>query len=215
MKKIFACFPIMLLFFVLSCSSDKTVLTDQVVQNYLKTYLDLRQNGPNLLEQVNKNVSNPDKASEEFKSFEKVIKDGGIKDYAEFVKINAKIGAIFTIMQANSGMDNFEEMKNSGLEQIKQGIADLEAKLNDNKTAEDVKAQYKKSIEELKENEKKIKDSWQENKKWADLVLDNVKKVTNIFVSKEDIELIKKYENEILEAYTGFPAPQAKMNNSN
>ena len=43
--------------------------------------------------------------------------------------------------------------------------------------------------------------------KWANLVMDNVGKVTGLIVNEKDVEVVKKHESEIYEAYTGFPQP--------
>lgn len=45
-------------------------------------------------------------------------------------------------------------------------------------------------------------------KNWAKKIMKSTKKITGLFISEEDIVIVKKYEDKILETYTGFQIPE-------
>ena len=63
---------------------------------------------------------------EGFNKFENIIKGGGITDYPAFVLMNAKIGSIFSIIQAEISMVKFKNLNQNGQELIQQSIEELE-----------------------------------------------------------------------------------------
>jgi len=189
----------------LSKEKDNT-LSDQDVMDYIKVYKELREKGPDFLKNVNENVDS--KGNEGFEKFENIIKEGGIKDYATFVKMNAKIGAIFSIAQGDKSVDSFGKMVVDGQKQFDEAIKDFDAKLNDPNFPEDAKEEIRKSKKEMQEAKKKLQSEWENNSKWANWVLEKTKKISGIIVNEKDIEVVMRHEKEIMEAYTGFTMPQ-------
>jgi len=199
-------------FAIFSCGvvgeKDKGTLTDQDVQNYIKAYKALKEQAPGILEQVNKNKGNEQIGKDQFGNIEKTIKDAGIADYPTFVKLNVKIGAIFSIAQGEKGMNQFSKMKTDGNQQIADAIKMYDSLIADPNTPENAKAEFRKAKEQMNAANQQINQDWEKNKKWADLVMDKTKKLTNIFVNEKDIEVVMKHEKEIMEAYTGFAMPE-------
>lgn len=187
-------------------------LTEQKIENYIDVYQKLREIAPDILEQINKNPENSDIGLEKFSEIESVIKDGGFRSFADFVRTNAKIGAIFTVIQANSAMENYEDLNEWSNESFDSGIAEYEKLIADPNIPEENKKEYRQAIEELKKSQNEVNDDWDANKKWANLVLKGVNKIKGLIVSEEEIELVKKYEAEIYEVYTGIPQPELPDN---
>lgn len=200
--------------FLFSCSvvNKEDKLTEQQVKNYISTYKNLKEKAPDILQQINQNPENSDIGKEKYSEIESIITEGGFRSYSEFVVVNTKIGAIFSILQANSSMQNFDEMTQSGNQSLESSIAEFERLIADQNTLEENKIEYRKAIEELKSAQNKINNDYTENNKWADLVMNGANKITGLIVSEEDALLVKNYESQIYEAYSGFPKPEIQNN---
>jgi hypothetical protein len=59
-------------------------------------------------------------------------------------------------------------------------------------------------LEEMNAAKEKINTDYDKNKGWADAVMSKAKSITNVFLSNEDIELVKQYSDKIKETYTGM-----------
>jgi hypothetical protein len=205
MKKISFLSILLLTLFLYSCgNSDKKKevgLSSQKIEAYLNAYKALRVETPELLGSANAgNILDQQKG---FNDFEAILKRHGLT-YKEFVILNAKIGAIFSIQQGENFMGEMADIKTAGMEQLDAGALQMQATIDDPNVPEEAKVELRKSLEEMKAAKVKVNTEYDKNKEWADLVMDKAKSVTNIFVSKEDIELVKQYSDKITEAYTGM-----------
>ncbi len=209
MKTVFS-LVIATIFLVTACGVVKKgdPLTDAQVLAYIKVYTELRKAGPSFLEKINQDPENPLNGQAGFNDFEKIIKQNGLKDYQEFVILNAKIGALFSIMQGEQAMSMYENMTESGSAMMDAGIAGFQKIIDNPDMPEETKQSARESIEELRKGKNDINDNWAKNKPWADFVLDKTKKISGLIVHDQDIQMVKKYEKEIMEAYTGFPMPE-------
>jgi hypothetical protein len=200
--------PLLLLLFLatfISCSGDKKQkadnLTAEKITAYLEGYKALKAEAPELLK--NANNGNPLDQQAGFNAFEDILKKHGLT-YKEFVILNAKIGAIFSIQQGENFMGEMAGMKTAGMEQMDAGTQQIQASLDDPNVPEEAKKELRKTLEQMKAAKTTINTDYDKNKGWADLVMDKAKSVTNLFVSKEDIELVKQFSPQILEAYAGM-----------
>lgn len=120
-----------------------------------------------------------------------MIKEAGFKDYFEFVKVNAKIAWAWNVSQGELEIERFKGMTDNGVKQMDEAIANPDV-------PEETKAELRKARQE-------ILDNWAHNKSmrifpWALFVL---------FTNRHDLEIIKRHQKELMEAYTGIP--QAKL----
>jgi hypothetical protein len=188
-----------------SCGGDSGKKTDGLtaakIEAYLNGYKALRAEAPELL----KSANSGDKLDQQkgFNDFEAVLKKNGLT-YKEFVILNAKIGAIFSIQQGENFMGDMAEMKTAGMEQMDAGAVQIQASLDDPNVPEEAKKELRKTLEEMKAAKVTINTDYDKNKGWADAVMNATRGVTNLFVSKEDIGLVKQYSDKITEAYTGM-----------
>lgn len=192
-------------FALTSCSgSDKKKeagLTGQQIDAYLNAYKALCAEAPELLESANAgNVLDQQKG---FNNFETILKKHGLS-YKEFVILNAKIGAIFSIQQGENFMGEMADMKTAGMEQLDAGSLQMQAQIDDPNVPKEAKIELRKSLEEMKAAKVQVNTDYDKNKGWADLVMNKAKSVTNLFICKEDVELVKQYSDKITEAYTGM-----------
>ncbi len=202
---------IFLISFVQSCVPDlsnKSSLTDENVMNYLSGYKKLREKAPEILQNLNENKNDVESGMQRFNTFEEIIKESGLENYADFVRLNAKIGTIFSVIQANKGMNRFEKLNTDSKTMFDKNIKFLEEQLADPDVPEETKKEIRETIQKLKNGKTELTKNWEKNEKWANLVLKNVQKLTKLIVSKEDIEVVLRHENEIMEAYVGFPMPK-------
>jgi hypothetical protein len=198
---------------LISCDSDSAknmaeALTGPKIEAYLNGYKALRAEAPGLLKNVN--AGDLVEQKEGYNIFEATLKKNGLT-YKEFVILNAKIGAIYSIQQGESFMGDMAEMKTAGMEQMDDGTKQMQAAIDDPNVPEEAKKELRKSLGEMKAAKEKINTDYDKNKGWADAVMDKTKTVTNIFVSREDIELVKQYADKITEAYTGMAPSNFKV----
>jgi len=179
-------------------------LGSQKIDAYLSAYKDLRNSAPEFLNQANSGSADVQKQG--FSDFEGIIKQHGLS-YIEFIKINAKVGGIYSVLNAESFMGDMEKLKNDGMSQMDDGVKQMQEQIDNPDVPEETKVELRKSIEEIKANKKTVTEDYEKNKYWADLVLNKVKAISNQFISSEDVELVKLNFDKITEAYTGGVVP--------
>lgn len=190
---------------------NKSSLTDERVENYIEVYKKMRKSTPEILQGLNEGGDVNENGQGSYEAFEKIIKEGGLEDFADFVRLNAKIGTIFSIIQANRGMDQYEQLKGDSENMFDENIKLLEEQLKDPEIPEDTKQELRESIKEIKRGKQEFNESMGKNEKWANLVLENVQKLTNLVADEHDVEVVMRHETEIMEAYVGFPLPDYKI----
>ena len=203
---------ISIIFFIFfSCSQitgEKGTITDEQVENYLKAYKKLRETAPDILKGINENSDESKAGKEGYKTFEDIIKESGIESYAEFVRLNAKIGSVFSILQASRGTDQQANLQESSQEMFSDSYRFIEEQLNDPEVPKETKVELRKTLEELKKDSEELKETYESNKVIADWVLDKANKISGLLVNEADIEAIQTHEEDIFEAYAGFPRPK-------
>jgi len=211
MKQISFWITIVILFFITSCKTQKMAigirLTDENVAQYIRAYTSLRKKAPHILEAINNDPNNSRTAINQYQSIEGTIKESGLKDYPMFVLLNAKIGSVFSLLQAEKGMDRFANLNSSSNVMLDDGIAEIERLLNDPVVPEDSKADLRQTLAELKAGKNELNTEYSHNKKIADWVIDKTTKITGLIVNKNEIEVVKRNEKAIMKAYVGFPLP--------
>ncbi len=187
MKKILI-FSLILPIFAVSCSvilgAKKNQLTEEKVQNYINVYKELREVAPEILESINKDPKNADIGKEQYSKIEDIIKNGGFENYADFIYTNAKIGSVFSIMQAQKGMTTFENMNQSGNEMFDDAVKEIQKLIDDPNTPEETKEELRKQIVEMQQGQNVMNDNYEKNEKLAKLVLKNVEKISGLIVNR-------------------------------
>jgi len=164
--------------------TSSTKLTDGDIEKFIKTYKKLREVAPDL-------ANNPNSQGEAgFKKFEGVIKEGGFKDYKEFMIVTATMAWAFNIAQGELGLETFGNMQSDGERQMMEQI-------NNPDVPEATK-------QELREGLKKMRAEYAKNKKWADIVMGGVKPLTN----DDNLALIKKHRKELEDVFRGVKLEQ-------
>lgn len=193
-------FGILLLSFSLNCKKIYEIynqnvagveLTDELIEKYIKAVKSLHKLGPSIPQKLAEKGESEATGIELYNEIDGVIKEAGFKDYFEFVKVNAKIAWAWNVSQGELGIARFQMMKDSGLQQMDEAIANPDV-------PEASKAELRKAKQE-------ILDNWAHNKKYADISMSIVRPLTN----RHDLEIIKRHQKELMEAYTGLP--QAKL----
>lgn len=167
-------------------------LTDETVLKYIKVVRELHKLGPSIPEKIAGREGDPEVGKEVFSQIEKIIKDGGFKDYTEFVKVNAKVAWAWNTSQGEKGIQNFQTMKEIGVSKLNEALA------NPN-IPEETKVELRKTLAETESN-------WEKNKYYADLTLNFVKPFTN----KNDLDVINRHYKELMEGFTGRSLEELK-----
>ncbi|MBN2890325.1 MAG: hypothetical protein JXL97_00525 [Bacteroidales bacterium] len=193
---------------IVMAGAKKNKLTEEKVQNYINVYMELRSAAPDILENINKDPENADIGKEEYKKIESIIKDGGFENYADFVYTNAKIGSVFSIIQAQKGMNNFENLNESSNDMFEEGIKEIQKVIDDPETPEETRQELIAQIDEMKQSQILMNDTYEQNEDLAKFVLKGVEKISGLIVNEDEIAIIEKYEQEILATYVGFQLPE-------
>ncbi len=195
---------------IVSCTMEdrRGVLTDEKITNYCNAYKAMRSNTPDILSDINENGEAAKGLQEDYDSLEQIVKENGIKDFSDFIKLNAQIGAIYSILQGENGMEVSENMYDSGQEMFSDGEKLIIEQINDPDVPEDAKAELRVALEELKKGSEELSSSYKFNKVFADFTMEKVKQITGYIVNEHDIELVKKHEQEISDVYVGFKLPK-------
>lgn len=173
------------------------VLSDELIEKYIKAVKALHKLGPNLPQKLAEKGEGAVNGMELYNEIESVIKEAGFKDYFEFVKVNSKVAWAWNVSQGELGIARFQMMKDSGLQQMEEAIANPDV-------PEETKAELRKAKQE-------IIDNWAHNKKYADISMSIVRPLTN----QHDLEIIKRHQKELMEAYTSIPQEKLQEIDSN
>ncbi|MCB1159623.1 MAG: hypothetical protein H7A25_06850 [Leptospiraceae bacterium] len=165
-------------------------LNDETIKNYIKVTKALHKFGKGIPEKLAKKGEGIESGTELFKEIETAIKEGGFKSFADYVRVNAKIAWAWNVSQGEIGMLRFDKLQKDSEKQLIEAIHNP-----------DVPQETK---EELKKSLKQLQDSYKNNKKYADIAMKFVRPLTN----DKDLAIIKKYQKELMEAYTGIPIQQ-------
>lgn len=208
-KIIYPVLAIVFCVFISSCGGNSgpnnIPLTAKKIEAYIVSYKALREKAPEFLNDAN--TKSVDVKKQGFSNFELTIKSSGLS-FREFVEINAKVGAIYSVLQGEDFMNQMASMKDEGMVQMDDAQKQMQTQIDDPNVPEQVKEELRKALKEMQTNKEKINSEYDKNKGWANLVMDKTKAISNVFISKEEIELVKQYMNEITEAYMGGVIPR-------
>ncbi len=180
-------------------------LTDEMVENYVNAYRALKGNGINYLDFMEENKDSLDTENEAFNQVDSTLKSYNFADYAEFVKVNAKIAWAWNISQGQIGLMRFEKLHdNSQAMIVEQGIEPIQELLNDPDIPEDVKADLRVQLEELKQMSAELQSTYDENLGWAEIAMGYVTPLTN----EHDMDIIMRHEMELMEVFSGLTQAQ-------
>lgn len=175
-------------------------LTDEDVQRYIVAYKALRKAAPQLAQNMAENPRgqkpNLETARAEYARIEKAIQGAGLKNYATFVRLNAKIGMTFSLIQGQQAMAKFRDFDSFGGAEIKKQI-------NNPKTPAVMKARMRQRYAEAK---KAFEANYQKNEKWAKMMLKGVSMLTN----EDDARVVLRHMDQLQEAYIGVKLPPNK-----
>lgn len=181
--------------------SEAGDLTDEMVLNYIRTYRNLRAYGIRFEEYL---ADNPDKSSSAYQDIEGIMQEGGFEDFADFVRVNAKIAWAWNLSQAERGMQKQADLQTSSQKGMDDGIRIINEQLNDPNVPEETKAELRAVKEELMAGKQELKQTYDHNMKWANWSMEFVKPLTN----EQDMQVIKRHEKELMQVFTGLSAEQ-------
>lgn len=175
-------------------------LDDDMIARYVKTMRLLRKTGISFEEHLAKDPD-PQKG---FERIERAIKEGGFKDYAEFVKVNAKVAWAWNMAQAKSGMHKQKKLNEWAGNETDRGIQQIDQALANPNVPEETKRELRQTRAALVEQKKQISDTWNKNKRWADWAMKTVEPLTN----DRDTKVILRNERALMEVFTGLSREQ-------
>lgn len=176
-------------------------LTDELVEKYIAAYRSLRENGADFLGYMS---GGKQKQQEGFRKFEALIQTAGFTDYAEFVKVNARIAWAFNMAQGAAGISSFEKQQEEGMKQFDDGIAQFDEQLANPEVPEESKKELRKARAQLVTAKAQVAKQFQKNKKYAGAVMNKLQPLTN----KGDTEVVLRHEAQLKEIFSGMNALQ-------
>ena len=176
-------------------------IDDTMVVKYARTVRLLRTEGIEFQQRL---AQDPEAQREGFDRVERAIRKGGFKDYAQFVKVNAKIAWAWNLAQARLGMDKQKNLNRWAQDTTDAGVRQIDDALADPNVPESTKADLRKTRADLLAQKGTIADTWDKNKKWADWAT----KLTIPLTNEKDIAVVLRHQTELMEAFTGLSKEQ-------
>jgi len=198
-KIVLVLFTILVFFSCSEIIGEKGTLTDQKIQNYIKAYKGLKENAPKILTNLNQNGETIAAGQLGFLEFEKIITDAGMESYPDFVRTNAKIGIIFSLIEANKGMERSENLEQSSKEMIDDAMAFIQTQIDNPDVPEETRIELRQQIREHKSNKKLLTKTYSKNTKIAYLVIEEVEKIREMVVNQADIEAVQRNHADLFE----------------
>lgn len=169
-------------------------ITDETVDKYIKANENLRKLGPELLKKAHASEGGDLTAGMEgYAQVEKAVRDAGFESYREFVVVNAKIGAAFSMLEGRGFMTKMEKMNAIGTEEIDKQLADPNLP--------------PETRAELEQAKKTIRENYEKNKPWAEGVLKGV----DMVVDEQTEEVIKRNQDRLRVALAGVELPKEQF----
>ena len=172
-------------------------INDEMATKYARTIRLLRKEGIDFQRHI---AEEPQAQKEGFSRIERVIQKGGFKDYAEFVRVNAKIAWAWNLAQAGVGMEQQKRLNRWAQDTTDAGVRQIDAALADQEVPEATKAELRKTRQELLEQKGVIREEWNKNKKWADWAM----KMTLPLTNEKDMAVVRRHQSELMGAFTGL-----------
>jgi hypothetical protein len=178
-------------------------LTDELVVKYIRAQKKLKEQGADFL-----TYASAGKGKDGLQKFEGIVQAAGFTDYAQFLKVNARIAWAFGMSQGTGGIQSFDKQYDDGMKQFDEGIAQLDTQIADPEVPEESKKELRTARSQLVAAKAKVSKDFQKNKKYAKVAMDKLAPLTN----KEDTEVVMRYQNELMEVFTGLsPAQMQKI----
>jgi len=179
-------------------------LTDALVLKYIATQKALQENGA----QFTSHMAGQNKQKDGHKKFGGIVQSAGFSDYAEFLKVNARVAWAFNMVQGQLGIDAFDKQYEDGMKQFDEGIAQYDEQLANPEVPEDTKKELRKARAQLVAGKAKVTKEFQKNKKYAKLATNKLAPLSN----KEDTEVVLRHETELRAIFSGLtPAQMQKI----
>ena len=169
------------------CMPAKVKLTDDDVTRYVKAYKAIRTAAPEIAGELQEGGGQPTAA--DLGKLDAAVKQAGFKDYAEFVKVNAAVGLVFSQAKAGAFMKATDGNVNAAEAEIDRQLA------SPNVPAE-VKAQ-------LRSQKEAMRKEYDKNKGWADMVMGFTSKLTGAVTDEASVAVVQRHASEIEAAFTG------------
>lgn len=178
-------------------------LTDELVVKYIQAQKALREQGADFLA-----YASTGKGKDGLQKFEGIVQAAGFADYAQFLKVNARIAWAFGMAQGAAGIQSFDKQYDDGMKQFDEGMAQLDTQIADPEVPEESKKELRKARAQLAAAKAKVSKDFQKNKKYAKVAMDKLAPLTN----KEDTDVVMRHQNELMEVFTGLsPAQMQKI----
>ncbi len=167
-------------------------ITDQVVENYINAYEGVKRVAPQFLSQMDQAGGDPaaTQGDEAYHKIEAVIKESGFSSYAEFVQVNAKIAAHFSLLEGRGFADKMEQMHAIGTEEFDQALANP-----------DLPPAARAELERARQE---VIDNYARNKPYAEGVL----KATELATDEKTLEVLRRHQDRLRKVFAGRDLPQ-------
>jgi hypothetical protein len=187
-------------------AADKAsaVSSAPALNNYLDAYKKLRTDAPNVLKKINSQDTDLSSLGDEYQKYESIIQSAGYSGHSDFVKNNAKVGMVYSILLALMKSE-VHEMNQNNMDEMAKFIQES---IDDPNVPESKKAELREKLKDVNKGKQSL-NRFDQNITWAKGVVKMAKRLENMSISEEDAMLLIKHEKDIKAAYDGFPMPPA------
>lgn len=175
----------------------------QVLNNYINLFKELKAHSPEGIEMINE--LNPSaQRHPQFAALSIIMEKYGLA-YEEFVKLNAKIGVIYGVLQFN--MQNLQEQSNQTVGQMNEMAESIKEMINDPDVPEEKKAELREALKKTEEGGRDLGNMWKNNKEKAQGMIKQARKRLQKIASAKEIRLVQAYNQQLKELYKEISQP--------
>lgn len=178
-------------------------INQQILENYINLFKELKANSPEGIELINE-LDPSAQSHPKFGTLTTIMEKYGLA-YEEFVKLNAKIGLIYGVLQFN--IQNLQEQSNQTVGQVNEMAESIKEMINDPNVPEEKKAELREALKKTEQGGRELGNIWKNNKEKAQGMIKRARKRLKKIASVKEIRLIQGYNNQLKELYNEISQP--------
>jgi hypothetical protein len=175
----------------------------QVLEDYINLFKELKATSADGIELINE--LDPEAENHpQFGTLTSIMEKYGLT-YEDFVKLNAKIGVIYGVLQFN--MQNLQAQSDQTVGQMDEMAKEIQAMIDDPDVPEEKKAELREALKQTEKGGRDLNNMWENNKEKAQNMIKRSRKRLKKIATAEEIQLVRGYNAPLKELYNEIAQP--------
>lgn len=175
----------------------------QVLEDYISLFRELKATSADGIELINE--LDPEAENHpQFAALTSIMERYG-HNYEDFVKMNAKIGVIYGVLQFN--MQNLQAQSDQTVGQMDEMAKEIQAMIDDPDVPEEQKAELREALKQTEKGGRDLNNMWENNKEKAQDMIRRSRKRLKKIATAEEIQLVQGFDAQLKELYHEISQP--------